>query len=181
LFRVRRSVPVAGRLGSKFLGKRVVVALLVPQDADNPPTAAIVKQLNAVDAAGKRSFAGRAARFVAAEDLGNVSKGLDAIHDGAFEESVLCEVAARPLGVIFDAHGVDSRGAIRVLNGGGEASLRQKQRTEAIPVAFPGRARNYAVKRRQNAVDGLDVLGPGGWRFFRRLSKARKRKYKDCG
>src|SRR5215472_135741 len=171
LFRIRKSFPFAGRLGGKFLGERVVVALLVPQDAHNPPSAAIVKQLNAVDPASKRSFAGSASGFVAAEDLGDVSEGLDAIHDGTFIKSMFCEVTAGPPGVILDAHGTDANGTIRVLGGRSEASQRQEQRAEAIPVALASGAGNHAVERHENTVDGLHVLGARSGNARRRTGR----------
>src|SRR2546430_4465193 len=49
---------------------------------------------------------------------------------------MLREVTAGPLGIIFDAHGMDAKGTIRVLGGGSEASQRQEQRAETLPVAF---------------------------------------------
>ncbi len=107
-------------------------------------------------------FSRGVAGFVAAEDLRNVSEGFDAVHDGTFEKSMLQEVAARAFGVVLDSHGPYPGGAIRILGGSGEARLRQKQRAEAVPVAFAGGPGDYAVERGQNAVDRLHVFGAGG-------------------
>src|SRR5438034_997637 len=71
---------------------------------------------------------------------------------------MLREVTAGPLGIIFDAHGMDAKGTIRVLGGGSEASQRQEQRAETLPVAFASGAGNHAVERRENTVDGLHVV-----------------------
>src|SRR5690349_2472140 len=110
-----KSFLVSGRLGGEFLGKRIVAALLVPQDADNPPARAVVEQLNTVDAASERRFSGTATGLVAAEDLRDVSKSFDAIHDRAFEKGMLQKIIAGPLGVVFDAHRADARCAVGVL------------------------------------------------------------------
>ena len=75
--------------GGKFLGERVVGALLVPEDADDPPAFAIISQLDTVNAAGEGRFTGGVAGFVAAEDLGDVAKRLDAADDGTFEKAML--------------------------------------------------------------------------------------------
>ena len=98
-------------------------------------------------------------RFIAAENLGDVSEGLDAIHDGTLIKSVLREVTAGSRGVIFNAHGMDAKGTIRVLAGGSEPPLRQEQRAEAIPVSFASGAGDHAIERRENTVDGLHVIG----------------------
>jgi hypothetical protein len=187
---------IGGGFGGEFLGKRIVGALLVPQDADNPPTAAVVEQLNAIDAASERRFSGSATGLVAAEDLCDVSESFDAIHDGALKKGVLQEIIAGSFGVVLDAHRADPRGAIGVLGSGGEARLRQKQGAKAVPVAWSGRTGDHAVEGRQDAVDGIHVIGArlrklcgecdGSWRgrllrrgrsfCGRRLSSSRKRK-----
>src|SRR5256884_9831772 len=53
---------------------------------------------------------------------------------------------------------MDAKGTIRVLGGGSEASQRQEQRAETLPVAFASGAGNHAVERRENTVDGLHVV-----------------------
>lgn len=84
-----KQTPETLGLDREFLGKWIVRPLGVPKDADDPPALAVVEQLEAIDAARERSLTGGMARFVAAENLSNVAKGLDAIDDGAFEETVL--------------------------------------------------------------------------------------------
>src|SRR5690348_12067033 len=110
---------------------------------------------------------------------------------------MLEEVAAGTFGVVLDSHGPYPRGAIRILGGSGEASLRQKQRAETIPVAFAGGPGDYAVERGQNTVDRLHVFGAGGRhagrggnlrrrllhgsrRFFRRLGVGGESKSENC-
>src|SRR5215471_1008999 len=188
----------AGRFRGKFLGERIVGALLIPKDADDPPTSAIIEQLNAVDPAGERGLSRSMAGFVAAEDLRDVSECFNPIHDGTFKESVLQKVIACTLGVVFDAHRANARGAVRILYCGRETSLRQKQGAETIPVAYAGRTGDHTVKSGEDAVDGLDVFGACGrhicrrrrslrrrlllgcW-FIGRLGGGRERKSEDCG
>src|SRR6266436_2499820 len=73
----------------KFLGERVVRAFGVPEDADDPPTLAVVEELEAVDAARERRFAGDVAGLVATEDLGDVPERFNTIDDRILEEAVL--------------------------------------------------------------------------------------------
>jgi hypothetical protein len=147
------------RLGGEIFGKRVVGALFVPKDADDPPALAVVEKLKTVDAAREGSFAGGVARFVTAENLGDVAEGLNAIHDGVLEETVLEEVAAGPSGVFIGAHGAKVDGTIGAFCSGGEAGCGQEEGTEAAPVAFAGRAGDDVVDRHHDAVDGLHVFG----------------------
>src|SRR5205085_1727329 len=146
-------------LACKFLGKRIVGAFLVPQDADNPPAAAIIEHLNAVDAACERSFTRSVAGLVAAKDLSDISERFDAIHDRTLVKGVLKEVVACGLGIVFDAHRANAGGTVSVLRGGSEAGLRQEEGTEAIPIALARRTGNHTVERCENAVDRLHVVG----------------------
>src|ERR1700722_2946760 len=115
-------------LGGEILGQRIVRALFVPQDADDPPAFAVVEKLEAVDAARERRFAGGVTRFVAAENLGDVAEGLHAIDDGTFEEAGFEEVAAGELGVVAGAHGTKAHGTIGAFFGSGGARGGREER-----------------------------------------------------
>ena len=104
----RELLAIAFGPGGEVLGERIVGALLVPENADDPPPPAVVGQLKTVDAAGEGSFGGGVAEFVAAGDVSDIAEGLDAIDDGAFEESVLREIVARALDIFIDAAGAKS-------------------------------------------------------------------------
>src|SRR5579863_4276767 len=88
---------------SQVFGERIARALLVPEDADDPPAIAVIEKLNAVDAARERLAARSAARFIAAENLRDVAELFDAIGDGRFVEGVRHEISAAALDVVFHA------------------------------------------------------------------------------
>ena len=116
--------------------------------------------MNAVNAADEGLFAGGVARFVAAEDLGDVAELLDAIDDRAFVEGMGGEIVASALDVVIDGEETDIAGA-GIFGGAGETGFGDEERTEAIPVAVAGRARDYVVNGEQDAVDGFHVGGFG--------------------
>jgi len=102
------------------------------------------------------------AGFVATEDLSDVAVGLNAVDDGAFEETVLEEVGASTASVVVHGVGVNADGAVRSEAGGSEVGTGNEEGAEAVPVAFAGRAGDNVVERGHNTVDGFDVIGFGG-------------------
>lgn len=158
----KKAVPTQSGLACKIFGERIVRALFIPENTDDPPALAVVEKLKAVDAARERRFASSVARFVAAEDLSDVAKGLDAIHDRVFKETVLEEIAASARSVFIGAHGTKMDGTVGAFCGGGEARRGKEEGAEAAPVALAGRAGDDVVDRRHDAVDGVDVGGLGG-------------------
>src|SRR5882724_10342411 len=133
-------VSIGFRPGRKFLGERIVGALFVPEDGDDPPAFAIVGQLDAVNATGEGRFTGGATGFVATEDVGDVAKRLDTAHDRAFEKTVLCEIAARARYISFHGARTNVNIALAILSRGGESGAGQEQGTKTIPIALTGRA-----------------------------------------
>jgi len=149
-------------LGGEILGERIIRALFVPEDANDPPALAVVEELKAVDAAREGRFAEGVAGFVAAEDLGDVAEGFDAAVDGRFEKTVLEEVCAATIDVVIDGVGMDADGAVCRFAGGGEMRAGEEERAEAIPVALAGRTRDYRVESDEDMIDRVNVFGFGG-------------------
>src|SRR5437867_1319379 len=154
-------VSIGFRPGGKFLRERVVRAFLVPEDADDPPAFAIVGQLDAVNAAGEGRFTGGVAGFVAAEDLGDVAKRLDAADDRALEKAMLCEIAAGARYITFHGARTNVNVALAILSGGGVSGAGQEQGTKTIPIALTGRAGDDVVESGEDGVDGFDVVRLG--------------------
>src|SRR6266850_3772793 len=151
-------VSIGFRPGGKFLRERIVGALFVPEDGDDPPAFAIVGQLDAVNAAGEGRFTGGAAGFVAAEDLGDVAKRLDATDDRAFEKTVLREIASGARYISFHGARTNVNIPFAVPSGGGERGAGQKQGTKTIPIALAGGAGDDVVESGEDAVDRFDVV-----------------------
>jgi len=147
------------RLGGEILGQRIIGALFVPEDADDPPTLAVVEELKAIDSAREGRFAGVVAGLVTAEDLRDIAKGFDAAMDGRFEKTVFEEVSAATSDVVLDGVGMDANGAVGGLARGGEMGARKEERAEAIPVALAGRAGDHGVESDEDMIDGVDVFG----------------------
>src|SRR5260370_6505372 len=91
---VMMRVRVNSRPGGEFLGNRIIGALFIPKNAYDPPALAIVRQLKTVDATGEGRFTRSVPGFVAAKDMGDVAKGLDAADDRTFEKPMLGKVPA---------------------------------------------------------------------------------------
>jgi hypothetical protein len=149
-------------LSGEIFGERIIWALFVPEDADDPPALAVVEELKAVDSTRERRFAGVVAGFVAAKDLGNVAKGFDAAVDGRFEKTVLEKVGAATGDVVIHGVGMDADGAVRRFASGREMRAGEKERAEAIPVALAGRAGDHRVKGDEDVINGVNVFGFGG-------------------
>lgn len=144
--------------GGEFLGQWVVGALFIPENTDDPPALAVVEKLKAVDPAREGRFASSVTRFVAAEDLSDVTESLDAVHDRVFKETVLEEVAAGARSVFIGAHRTKMDGSVGAFCGGGEARGGKEEGAEAAPIALAGRAGDDVIDRGHDAVDGLHVV-----------------------
>ncbi len=74
---------------------RILRILSLPEDRHNPPTLAVIHQLNAVDAALKRfRVVLRMPRFVSAEDVRDIAEALDLPRSLALEKSFLLKQSA---------------------------------------------------------------------------------------
>src|SRR6266849_11075250 len=96
----KKNIPFSlcrGEFGRKGVGG----GFFVPEDADDPPTAAVIEKLDAVDASGEGLFATGVAGFVTAEDVDDIAEFFDAIDDGTLEERMSLEVAAGTFYVPF--------------------------------------------------------------------------------
>src|SRR5260370_14218114 len=152
---VMRRVRVNSWPGSEFLGERIIGALFVPKNAYDPPALAIVGQLKTVDATGERRFSRGAPGFVAAKDMGDVTKGLDAADYRTFEKTMLGEVTARAGDILLDGAQANVNIAFTVLSGRSECGAGQKQRTKTIPVAVAGRTGDHTIDGSQDAIGGV--------------------------
>src|SRR5216684_528433 len=158
---VMRRVGVNSWLGGEFLGNRIIGPLFVPKNAYDPPPLAIVSQLKTVDATGERRFSWGAPGFVAAKDMGDVAKGLDAADDRTFEKTMLGNVTAGAGDMLLDGARANVKIAFTDLSGRGECGAGQKQRTKTIPVAVAGRTGDHTIDGSQDAIGGFDVLRLG--------------------
>ena len=143
-FRKRRSAfmrwILVGSGGGHVGGERVGGGFFVPEDAEDVQAGAVVEELDAVDAAGEGFFGGGFARFVAAENLGDVAETFDAIVDGGFEKRIGGEIGVAAGDEIFDGVEADGRSGGGAVDGGGEAGFGNEERAETVPVALAGRA-----------------------------------------
>src|SRR6266478_5723598 len=158
---VMRRVRVNSWPDGEFLGNRIIGTLFIPKNAYDPPALAIVRELKTVDAAGDRRFPDGAPGFVAAKDMGDVAKGLDAADDRTFKKTMLGKVTAGAGDILLDGARANVNIAFTVLSGRSERGAGQKQRTKTIPVAVTSRTRNHTINGRQDAIGGFDVLRLG--------------------
>src|SRR6476659_3540549 len=84
------------------LRQRMFVVLALPKDRHDPPTRAIVHQLNAVDAALEWFRIRSVARFVRTEDVNNLAKLFCLSGSFAFVETFLLEKSAGPFCILID-------------------------------------------------------------------------------
>src|SRR5713101_4957667 len=158
---VMRRVRVNSWLGSEFLGERIIGALFIPKNAYDPPALAIVGQLKTVDATGERRFSRGVPGFVAAKDMGDVTKGLDAADYRTLEKTVLGKVTAGAGDILLDGARANVNIAFAVPSGRGEGGAGQEQRTKTIPVAVAGRTGDHTIDGSQDTIGGFDVLRLG--------------------
>src|SRR5690606_14532479 len=105
---------IASRSVPQVLSRdRGVWRLVLPEDRDHPPAAAIIPELDAVDAPheGLRVVGGPA-RLVGREDLDHVAELVGPTADLPLEEAVLLETRAGAADVLVDAPGQPDTGAI---------------------------------------------------------------------
>src|SRR5208337_3852024 len=119
----------------EFRRQGISRSLRVPQDRLHPPPLAIIQQLNAVDAALEGRVRYTATRSVAAENLRDASKALGPVHDGFFVKRFLGKDHTGITNELVDAPCQNGLRAVWPSADFRKTRLRQKQGTEAIPVA----------------------------------------------
>jgi hypothetical protein len=91
-----RSPGALGHVGWQWIGR----GLFIPENAQYPPALAVIEELHAVDAPCEWLSVGRRVpRFIAAEDLRNISETLNLVDDGGLKETIREEIFARELDV----------------------------------------------------------------------------------
>src|SRR6266849_5989169 len=154
----KKNIPFSfcrGEFGREGVGG----GFFVPEDADDPPAAAVVEKLDAVDASGERLFATSVAGFVTAQDVDDIAEFFDAIDDGTLEKGMSLEVAAGTLHVAF--HVDEKDGAALAFSRGGQSRFGYEEGAEAIPVAIAGGTGDDVIEGTKDGVDGFHVVGFG--------------------
>src|SRR5690606_34195534 len=152
---------LSSRSGPRVVHRhRGVWRLVLPEDRDHAPAAAIVRELDAVDAPheGLRVVGGPA-RLVGREDLDHVAELVGPTADLPLEEAVLLETRAGAADVLVDAPGQPDTGAIGPLARRHQPAVGDEQGTHPGPIALSTRgARDGLVQRGEDTVDGRDIF-----------------------
>src|SRR5260370_7524569 len=82
-----------------LVGKGVSGFFAFPVDGHNPPAAAVVQELKAIDAAREGLFALGVTRFVSAPDVSDAVPDLDAIGDRVLTKALFRTLISTPLAV----------------------------------------------------------------------------------
>jgi hypothetical protein len=85
-----------------LLRQWILFIFTLPEDCHNPPTSAVVHQLNTVDATGKGFLFGLVARFIGAERMHNLAERLRLARDFGFKKALLLQVWTTRHDVIID-------------------------------------------------------------------------------
>src|SRR6266481_1990491 len=83
-----------------FVRDRRAFFFAFPINGQDPPARSVVHKLETVDAAGEGLLVLGVTRFVGAPAVRDVVPGLNAVGDGAFEETVFGEIIPGPRGVL---------------------------------------------------------------------------------
>src|SRR2546426_939181 len=105
--------------------------LTFPEYVQHPPAAAVMHQLNAVDAAGKRFLAFGVARFVGAPHMSNTVPEFDAVGDRGFKEALFFKDRLDPFNIFVRTENSCGYRAILAAAGRNKLGAGIKQRVEA--------------------------------------------------
>src|SRR6185312_7654199 len=108
-------------------------------------------------------IAGIVARFIGAEDLGNVPESVHLICHATLEESFFFQKRRRTFDVVIGReHARAHFSFIWTLTSGNQPRARIEERTEAVPIALlPCRSGDYVVSGGQDGIDRAHVVGFG--------------------
>src|SRR5215469_5133485 len=113
--------------------------LAFPIDCDNPPAAAVVQKLDAVNSSSKRFLSLSVPRLVSAPDVGEVVPGLNAVGYRRLIKTFFIEKALCPLRILIWREIVCADLAGFVATARNKSCSGVKQRAKAVPVARSGR------------------------------------------
>src|SRR5215472_6052931 len=139
-----------------------------PVNTENPPPAAVVQKLKAIDASSKGLFALGVTRLVRAPDVGHVVPDFDAVGNGSLKEALGRESAFAAGDVVLRAEDSCRHDALVVAITGNQAGARIEQRAETVPIAGgAGGAGDHVIDRGKDVIDRVHIAG-AGWRRHRR-------------
>src|SRR6185503_15472139 len=145
----RAAEPLFRRRFHVLRRNRGIRTLGLPVHGHNPPSRAVVQQLNAVDTARERlGVVGLATRFIRAEPVRDGAEGLAGPRDLALEEAVALQIGTRRARVLVRRHRPsDCLSAVEAR--WDEPRPWREERAKTIPVAgLTRRTRDHVVERR---------------------------------
>src|SRR5258708_18226786 len=144
-----------------FGRNRVLRALVLPVNRQDPPAFAVMKKLKAVDAAHeRRGIAWIVTRFVRAPNVSDSAKLFGAPRDFCFVKTLL-KKWFRSRDILFDIQHLRLKidvASSRYARSGHDTRAGIKQRSLTIPVAFlSSRSGDHVIRRGDDCVDRLHV------------------------
>lgn len=130
-----------------------------PIDRNHPPAGAIVEQLNAVDAPSKWLLAPGVPRFIGAPHVRDVVPDLGPVGDRSFVEAFFVKEGFCPLRILIYRQVVGADLTAFIAVAGYQPGARIEERTEAVPIAWSGRAGDGVVKRGNSVLHAVHIGG----------------------
>src|SRR5437016_6616102 len=135
--------------------------LTFPEYVQHPPAAAVMHQLNAVDAAGKGFLAFGVARLVGAPHMRNTVPQLNTIDDRSFKEALFFKDRLDPFNIFVRCENSCGYRAILAAAGRNKLGAGIKQRVEAVPIASARRTGNHVIKSSNNVLNAVHLTSFG--------------------
>src|SRR5215467_5913995 len=138
--------------------------LTLPIHGKDPPAAAVVEELKAIDAAGKRFFLRSMTRLVGAPDVSDVVPAFNAIDHWTFVETFFGKKVLGAGGVFIGRDDKRADGSLVVTAAGDHTRAGKIERAEAVPVARrAGGTGDHVINRANNVLDRVNITWPGRW------------------
>src|ERR1051326_609176 len=134
----------------------------LPVNAEDPPAAAVVKKLEAVDAAREGLFAFGVARLVGAPDVGDVVPLLHPVGDRVFKEAFFAEKILASGGVFIRGQDAQCGCALVAAASGNHTSASVVEAAGAVPVALAGGTGDDVIDCGDDVVDRVHITGTRG-------------------
>lgn len=140
----------------------MILGLVLPAGGGDPPTSAVVNELNAVDAALDDWTVLLIATFVGAEDVGDVAEALGDTMELALEKPALHESVVGRVYEFLMSQSMEGRSALTVEAHDVEPNLGPIETAVACPLPrLASGSGNDFVESANDRVDGSDVLRVG--------------------